>query len=213
MSKTPLEEVKGKIKDIENKRISDKLEVQEAIAKARADEADAHKALADAATMLDAAAYNDAADREYKAHLLVKMHEEKARQIQEQKDISEEESDKVIDGLLEYSKKLDRDFTAVIKEKAEELRQLQDAYAAEAQDVEYTINYWCDHIHKNYNTRGRTTYYVDGKPTHRSPEPVPVIMRRGPWIGCQYSNALMDFLSRLDDNGFLFDSLSGSARY
>lgn len=213
MSKTPLEEVKEKIKDIENKRISDKLEVQGAIAKARADEAEAHKALADAAAMLDAAAYNDAADKEYKAHMLVKMHEEKARQMQEQEDISEEESDKVIDGLLEYSKRLDANFTAAIKEKAEELRKLQDAYTAEAQDVERTINYWCDHIHANYNTRGRTTYSVNGKRSHRSPEPVPVIMRRGPWTGCHASNALNDFLSRLDDKGFLLDSLSGAGQY
>ena len=213
MNKTVLEEVKDKIKTIESKRISDMLEVQEAIAKARADEAEAHKALSSAAGVMDSTAYEEATDREFKAHMLVKMFEEKARQMQGQEDISEEESDKIIDSLLAYSKQLDADFTEAIRKKAEELKKMQENYIAEAKDVERTINYWCDHIHANYNTRGRTTYYHDGKPTHRSPEPVPVIIRRGPWAGCGASNALQDFLSRLEGKGLLFDALSGAGRY
>lgn len=210
---TVLEEVKEKIKAIEDKRISEKLQMQDALAKAKAEEAEARKAVYDAATILDAEAHAKAAEREARAHNLVRMYEERLRQIQSQEDISEAESDKIIDSLLEYSKDLDEKFTAALKEKTGELKKMQDAYTAEAQDVERTIIYWCDHIHANYNTRGRTTYYVDGKPTHRSPEPVPVIMRRTPWTGCGAGNALKDFLSRLDDKGFLFDSLSGAGRY
>lgn len=105
---------------------------------------------------------------------------------------------KIIDSLLEYSKSLDADFTEAVKKKAEELRKMNEAYEEEARETERIINYWCEQIHANYNTRGRTTYYVDGKPTHRSPKPVPVIMRRDPWTGCGASTVLKDFFARLD---------------
>lgn len=180
MSKTVLEDVKEKIKEIEDKRVLDKLKMQEALAKSKAEEEEARKALGDAASAMDVDAYGTAAERESRAHSLVQMYEEKSRQLKAQGDISEKESDRIIDNLLAYSESLDADFTEALKKKAEELQKMQDAYTAEAQEIERTINYWCDHIHANYNTRGRSTYYVDGKPTHRSPEPVPVIMRRGP---------------------------------
>ncbi len=213
MSKTVLEDVKEKIKEIEDKRVLDKLKMQEALAKSKAEEEEARKALGDAASALDVDAYGTAAERESRAHSLVQMYEEKSRQLKAQGDISEKESDRIIDNLLAYSESLDADFTEALKKKAEELQKMQDAYTAEAQEIERTINYWCDHIHANYNTRGRSTYYVDGKPTHRSPEPVPVIMRRGPWSGCKASNALQTFLHSLDSNAPVFDGLGGGAAY
>lgn len=199
MSKTVLEEVKEKIKAIEDRRVSEKLELKERITKAQAEEADAREAVYNAAAVLNSEAHAKAAEREARAHNLVRMYEEKARQIQSQEDISEEESDRIIDSLLAYSKGLDADFTEAVKKKAEDLRKMNEAYEEEARETERIINYWCDHVHANYNTRGRTTYYVDGKATHRSPVPVPVIMRHTPWTGCSASNALQDFLSRLED--------------
>lgn len=88
-----------------------------------------------------------------------------------------------------------------------------DAYTDEAHEVDRIITYWTENIHENHDTRGRSTYYVDGKPTHRSPEPVPVIMRRGPWKGCSASDALGDFLNRLESSGYIFDAFSGGASW
>lgn len=198
MSKTVLEEVKEKIKAIEDRRVSEKLELQERITNAQAEEADAREAVYNAAAVLNSEAHEKAAEREARAHSLVLMYKERFRQLVSQEDISEEESDKIIDSLLEYSKSLDADFTEAVKKKAEELRKMNEAYEEEARETERIINYWCEQIHANYNTRGRTTYYVDGKPTHRSPEPVPVIMRRDPLTGCGASTVLKDFFARLD---------------
>lgn len=213
MNKTVLEEVKDKITAIENKRIEEKLRMQEEIAKSKREEEAARKDLQAAASKLDTSAYAKAAEQENAAHTRVRMYEEKIRQLQAQEDISEEESDKIIDSLLAYSKQLDERFTEEIKQKAGDLQKMLDAYTDEAREVDLTITYWTENIHENHNTRGRTTYYVDGKPTHRSPQPVPVIMRRGPWKGCGASDALKEFLNRLERNGYIFDTLGGGASW
>lgn len=213
MNKTVLEEVKDKITAIENKRIEEKLRMQEEIAKSKREEEAARKDLQAAASKLDTSAYAKAAERENAAHMRVRMYEEKIGQLQRQEDISEEESDGIIDGLLEYSKQLDENFTEELKQKAGDLQKMLDAYTDEAHEVDRIITYWTENIHENHDTRGRSTYYVDGKPTHRSPEPVPVIMRRGPWKGCSASDALGDFLNRLESSGYIFDAFSGGASW
>lgn len=147
-----------------------------------------------AAETLDVTSYGEAAHARSQAQTAYNMYSDSYEQIRKQEYITEAESDKVINSLLEYEEKTAAAFKKDAQKVIDKLADLLQAYQAETRDTESTIAAWTQHIHANYSTRGGTSFFdpISGTRTDRSPEPVPI--RRVPYMGCEESQQIDRFL-------------------
>ena len=185
--KTVLEEVKARMKEMRDK----KAEQLETIRKKQTEASTQIEAAAldmrQATEEMNVEEYEKARNTKNKAQTALDMYNGRYDQIRAQEYISEEESDKVIDSLLQYEKTLDKEFKAAIAEPLGKLADLEKAYREEVADTEKTIKAWTGNIHANYRSRA-------GSKTHRGDKPVPV--HYVPYTGCQEAFQLREYLTR-----------------
>lgn len=186
--KSVLEEVIDRMNDLQQKKTEELDTVHQRQQEAQTQKEAAELALKDATDRMDLDAYEEAKAARRKAQAAIDMYSSKYKQISQQEYISEADSDKVIDSLLEYENKLAGDFNHAISIHLSELRTILLEYVNEVEKVENTITAWTEKIHANYRSAG--TIYPDG--SNRSKTPVPV--RRMPYTGCDKAHKLEDFL-------------------
>ena len=194
--KTPLQEVKDKMQELQTKKAEELAAVKEKQAATQNELAEAQERMKDATAVMNLDAYEEARAAKQKASTALEMYRGKYEQIKNQEYISEQDSDQIIDGLLEYEKELAEDFKATIAPHIKALDEALIAYRAEVHDTEATILAWQNDIHANYSTRGKT-YRTDpftGQKTDRSETPTPV--RLVPYTGCTEAAVLDEYLKK-----------------
>lgn len=149
-----------------------------------------------ATEVLDMDAYAAAVEDQRKAQTALAMYSARYTQIEQQEYISETESDKTIDALLEYEEELAADFKAAIAAPLQKLDNVLADYLASVKDAEDVITEWQKSVHANYSTRGATTRVdpLTGERTDRSETPVPV--HRMLYEGCREAEQLRDYLKK-----------------
>ena len=192
--KTQLEIAKAKMRELLDNKASQLREIQTKIcdAKTKAEEADA--AISTATEKMDLNGYEEAVAAKRKAKTALDMFSSRYKQLQGQQIISEEDSDKVIDSLLEYEDQIAERYKADIAGPLKTLNELTKAYRAEVADTEETIRAWSRDVRPNYSTRG-TMSRIDpetGERTDRSDHPVAV--HQIPYLGCDESTVLEGLL-------------------
>ena len=193
---TVLQEVKARMQEMQDKKAAELQAIHEKQTEAQTQKEAAELALKEATERMDLDAYEEAKTARRKAQTAIDMYGGRYKQISQQEYISEEESDKVIDGLLDYEKQLAEDFKAAVAEPLKQLAAILTGYQNEVADTERTISAWGANIHANYNTRGASTFTdpATGQPTHRSANPGPV--HRMGYNGCNEAAQLKDYLDK-----------------
>lgn len=192
--KTVLEEVKARMQEMQDKKAGELQAIHEKKTEAQTQKEAAELALKEATERMDLDAYEEAKTARRKAQTAIDMYGGRYSQISKQEYISEEESDKVIDSLLEYEEQLAADFRRAAAEYFRQLEALLKEYRSEVADVENTLTRWQRDIHANYNTRGATSYFDEftGQYTGRSKDPYPV--HKYVYTGCAEAQRLYDYL-------------------
>lgn len=194
---TLLDEVKNRMKEMQDSKAAQLETIQQKQAEARNQIEAAALAMKQAMEDMNVDGYEEAKNRKSRAQIALDMYNGRYEQIKQQEYISETESDSVVDSLLEYENQLEEDFKAAAGVQLKKLAELLKDYKAAVQDVESILTSWQRDIHANYNTRGRTTYTdaLTGQQTYRSPHPVPV-HRGGAYTGCPEAGRMEDYLKK-----------------
>lgn len=187
--KNVVETVTLKIQDLVSKRENEISRLEDLIALAAAESSKQAQLLDKATFECDADAYVKAKNEKFKQDSAREMYERRLKQVKEREMIKEEESDKVIDSLLEYEDELQSQYENEVKVHIKALKDLYDAYSAEVRKTERTIINWTNRIHANYRTPGTT--YADGG--HRSDKPKAV--HPVAYEGGSLANAIGSFLT------------------
>lgn len=165
-----VEEVKATITDLIEKKAGELDKITAELEAARDRKRKAETALHSAIETTDAAAYKKAKAEADEAATLIEMYTARYGQLRNKEFMSEEESDRVIDSLIEYQNDRAAAFVEAIKGPLAQLEAIYKEYAQDYEDAVKTVNAWTANIHANYRTP-RTTY-ADG--SHRSNRPAPV---------------------------------------
>ena len=191
---TVLQEVKARMQDMQDKKAGELQAIHARRTEAQTQKEAADLALKEATERMDLEAYEEAKTARRKAQTAIDMYAGRYNQIKQQEYISEEDSDKVIDSLLEYEEQLAEDFKKAAAAHLKQLEALLKEYKAEVADIENTLIKWQKDIHANYNTRGATSYYDEftGQYTGRSKDPYPV--HNHIYTGCVEAQRLYDYL-------------------
>ena len=157
--------------------------------KASQDYEAACKELQNATENTDFKAFGEAKKKQLEAKNKKDMYSQRYDQLKKRELISEEESDKVIDSLLDYEKALAEDYEIKVTKIVEELEAIHTEYRDRVAATENTIKSWTAEVHANY--RSNTTIYKETG-TNRAPYPVPV--RNIPYVGCKKSESVDKFI-------------------
>lgn len=136
---------------------------------------------------MDVDRYEAATATKRKAEIALRMYRERQRQIQERVFVTEEESDKVISGLLDYEQQLADKFQAQAAPLLDQLRQAVESYQAEVRETEGVLSVWTNNIHQNYRAEGTGP---------RREKPVPV--HPGGYNGSAYFMRVRSVLEQLE---------------
>lgn len=194
MEKNRLQLVKEKMASIKAARDAKIAEIALKQDAARKDLQAAEAAMQSATEIMDVDRYADGSKKRERAQAELEMLSGIADRIMMQENISEQESDKVVDSLLEYELQLEAEFKAAVKEPMKKLNAICEAYRGAVRDTEATISAWTRDVHRNFSTRGGTLYFDPelGRHTDRSPVPVPV--HPVDFIGCDEALRLAAYL-------------------
>lgn len=193
-----LEKVKDQMQKLTDAKAAELQAIQEKQEAQRAAITEAEKVMQQASEKLEDKLFAAAKAEKEKAETVLDMLNRREVQLVGKTFISEEESDKIIDSLLEYEGELETEFKRSAEVHLEALRELREEYLESVEDTERTITTWTQTIHKNYDTRGSVTRYdpVTGKMTTRSDTPVPVHPLG--FHGCYAAELVGDFLQRYE---------------
>lgn len=183
-----------RIKALKDQKAAELNKIMEQVHAYQAERAAAEAELKAAQAQMDVDAYADAKARISRADTGIEMYQNRFETLSALEYVSEEESDRVIDGLLEYEDQLAADFVAAIEEPVNKLRELYEAYTGAVSETEQTIRQWTAEIHKNYRSFAGTTY-ANGTNRAGFPQPVHLI----PYIGCAESVVVKNSLDRLSE--------------
>lgn len=164
---------------------------------AKADIGEAEKDIEDSIKTATPELFEDARDRKAKAETNLEFCKLRLSRINDDF-ITEETSDKFIDGVLNAEKAMTEEYTKAAKRKLEELESITKAYRADIKEAESLMNDWTRDVHANYRTFGKASYVQpDGTRKDRSPKPVKV---RGDlhfeYTGTDLSQQVLDFTRR-----------------
>lgn len=194
---TTAEDVQEKIEELTKKKKEDLEAAQNNLAEAESNLAQVEEKLKEASANMDLDAYQSLQDEKKRYEQAIEMYRGRQEQLANQEIISEQDSDEVIDSLINYELETTQNFLAEVFSRVPELREITDRYTRNIGETEQTILRWCNEVHANYRTFGRTTRRdpVTGTMTDRSPHPVPV--RITPYAGCAEAALLSACLQKL----------------
>lgn len=193
---TALENVKIIMAELQSKKAAELETIQQKQDELRPQIEEAEQEMAQATTVMNVDCYEDAKARLQKLNSALELYRGRYDQIKRQEYITEEESDKVIESLLEYEKTLAADFKAAVVAPLRQLSETLAAYQDKVADTERTLTRWQREIHAYY--RSSSSSRIDkatGKRTNRMEHPVPVHVM--PYSGCAEAHRLGEYL-RLD---------------
>ena len=193
---TPI--IKQRINSLLTKRADELATIKEKEAQKKEALAAAEKALHDATERTDIEAYNSAKKAAAEAMTALEMYSARYQQLYAEEFMSEEESDRVIDGLLDYEEFLASEYMKKISVPLKNLQELHNRYRADILETEETINAWTSQIHKNFRR------IASGYKNERSDEAVPVRYVR--YIGIPLSYSVEKLLNQNDVKELINDN-------
>lgn len=119
------------------------------------------------------------------------MYRDRQEQLHNMQFVTEEESDQVIDSLLEYEKELETKFKHDIEVPLKKIVESLKKYQNDVIETENTIKAWEQSIHPNFRQEGYTKTLPDGTLTDRHEKPWPV--HPVPYLGCEAALTLENF--------------------
>lgn len=187
---------KKKMEELQDARQQEESTVRARIKDLKERLREAESTLKDATRATDLDAFTTADNEKKHCLTALRMYEAREAQLQGLSMITEDESDAMIDDLLEYEKELQEDFEKDIADHLAALAEIVANYDKEVTDTERTLTTWQNTIHANYRTFGRG-FYLDkeaGVRVAKSPYPIPV--HNTPYTGCDAFNQLKDYLKK-----------------
>lgn len=192
MPKNFVEETKKRITEMIETKRADLETAQQKEQEARAEIAAATEQIKAATAAMNLEEFEAATNRRNKAKTAASMYAAKAEQIRQQEYVTEEESDRVIDQLLDHEEKLYKDFIDAINGPLEQIRETCSRYIDGVTDTENTIRTWTKDIHANY--RSRVTTFKNGTNRGDTPQPVHV----APFTGGPLYHTAREFIEAAD---------------
>ncbi len=188
--------------EIVSKQIEELMEKKESeLQLIRTKKAEAEKSLElaiettkEATAKMDLKAYEKSKADEGKYKTAINMYAEKYEQIKNQEYISEEESDKVIYGLLNYEKELAEEFNRDVEKPIKELAEICIKYYGNVRKAEQELKRWTKYIHAFYRSPGTSITLPDGTTTNRHNEPQE--LHKMGYGGCKEYIKLRDFIMK-----------------
>ncbi len=167
---TTVETVKEQIETLLNNRAEALQRVNEAREKLSEEIERLSQEKERAVEAMDEAGYSEISSKLIKARTALEMYGKKADQLRRDKLVTEQESDDVIESLIQYEQDLEQSFAADVQEIMDKLSERQAEHNQAWKEAEGVLLDWVTNIHENY--RSRYTRYADG--TDRADKPVPV---------------------------------------
>ena len=193
---TVLDEVKKRMTELQETKAAQLETIQQKQEELRPQIEEAERDMTQATAAMNVDRYEEAKARLHKLDSALELYRGRYDQIKRQEYITEEESDKVIESLLDYEKTLEADFKAAIAAHLRQLAEILAQYQEDVADTERTMTRWQREIHAYY--RSWSSSRIDkatGKRTNRMEHPVPV--HSTPYFGCAEAYRLEEYL-RLD---------------
>lgn len=186
-----VEEVKAIMKKLVEKKAAEIVSIEKELSNATDKKNKATQALSNAIAATDRAAYKKAKAEAEEAATIIEMYAARLDQLRNKEFMSEEESDRVVDSLIEYQNKRTAAFIKAIAGPIGQIEELYIEYDRDYQAAVETVAAWTRDIHKNY--RSLCTTFADG--SHRSKTPRPVVGAAGffPDI-CKEAIEVRDFI-------------------
>lgn len=190
------QEIQQRIEEMTRAKNSELAKIAEKKGEAQARKEKAEAKLKEATEQMDLEAYEEAKAEINKEKTAIDMYSGRYSQIAKQEYISEEESDSIIDSLLQYERELDTQFIDDIREPLEMLQGIRKQYLDAIFEAERTIRAWETTIHANYSTRGamRRIDKTTGQYTDRSEQPI--FVHRSFYRGCKEAEQLENYLKK-----------------
>ena len=182
------------------KRIEEMLEeqtrqmdvIQERIEAERKAEAEARTTIEQAVADLDFDRNHEAKRALEQAIERRELLSKRVEMLRSRKLVTEEESDRVIDSLLQYEKDLAAEYVAGLSKILSQLEEITNNYDADVKEAEGVILKWTQQVFPNY--RSETAMYQGGT-TNRAPYPVAV--HTTAYLGCDESIITKEFVKKL----------------
>lgn len=181
-------EVSARIEKLLNDKAQELATIKAELSEAQERRSNAAADMQKAMEATDIKAYERAKLAKQAEESAIEMYSARYKQLEEKEFMTEAESDKVINSILDYEKQLDAEFMKLIARPADKIRDLLAEYRARINEAEHTISNWTHSIHANYISK--TTTYADG--SNRSPRPQPV--RVFSYDGCALAHNAKKFL-------------------
>ena len=181
--------IQQRIKDLTEKRALELAAIKTKEDQARADLEAADKAIHAATERMDSKAYLKGKNERAEAEAALEMYSARYQQLFAEEFMSEEESDRVIDGLLAYEEKLAAEFEEAAGKILKQLSDLNDKYISDHMKTEETISSWTSQIHKNYRI-----FYGTKLAKGKTPDSFPVQVHITPYNGSGISSAINSFI-------------------
>lgn len=190
------EEVQNRINELLAEKRADVMEVDSNMSKAEKEVAEAKRDQKDATANMNLEAYEKAREKEQRARTAIEMYKGRRAQLERREFVDEEDSDRVIDGLLDYQKALAHAFCVDIAPELKKLHKMHEDYIKAGQQAEDTLNAWMRQIHPNYRMQGGSRIDPEtGETTNRAGHPVPIHVTHDAWE-CAESKQLGKYLEK-----------------
>lgn len=182
-------EVQAKMDIIITKKAEDWAEIERRTTAATAALEAAETELQAAADKMDSAKFEAAEKAKADAERQLSMLAVKKQQLVGREYITETESDKYIDSILDHERQLSAAFEADAGALLQQLDALHSAYAKQIAAAEAVLTKWTTEVHQNFRTFGNTQRFdaAAGAWTDRSDRPVPV--RGNTYIPVKYTGS------------------------
>lgn len=193
MSKTIVEQVRERIAEMQEQKAATLTQIEEQKAATQQRIAAAEDAIQAATSKMDLNGYEDATAERRRAELELSMLEGRRAQIL-QREISETESDKVVDSLEAYAFDVTEKFRKDLASRLKDLHVFLSAYHEEIKQTNNVLRNWQQQIHPNY--RNKYGYRIDpvtGEQTSRMDHPVELTIQ-----DCVEAVGLRNYLQEAD---------------
>ena len=144
----------------------------------------------DATEKCDLSAYKAAKDKSVELQDAYNMYEARRDKLGSRRLVTEDESDRTIDGLLDYESDLLNDYRDKVREEVKTLIEISKEYSAKVNEAESAIKTWTGNIFPNY--RMQNGAYAMGARRDK-----PLAVRLVPYTGGELLYRANDFIERV----------------
>jgi len=150
MDRKIIDDTKREIEELVNKKNAEMDKISDALNKAHAELNIALDEQKKASDEMNAKAYAAACRSVADAESVIGMYEMRRDTLKAQEMISDEDSDKKIDALLQYEKDIEQEYADLVREHIKAINDIYKEYNKNVRDAENVIDDWTRRIHPNY---------------------------------------------------------------